>query len=172
MKKLFLFLCLSLALASGRAWALPVVQLHETFSSGAVFEGELTFTNDYSQVLDVDGYLTSTGYGSVHINWVWDVSYNWAATFGPNLGGNFLMDGSPTVGFVNFITLTWDFSGAPNLLLVSPGDVLAPQGGNNINYTDPLVSGQFGSVPEAGSTVLMIGLSLFGLIAVRRKFRA
>ena len=172
MKKLILLACIGLAIAAGRAFALPVVHLHEEFSSGAVFDGDLTFTADYSNLVDVDGYLSGGSYGSDHINWIWDPNTNFASSFGANYGGNFLMDGSSGGGYTNFITVTWDFSGAPSLFLASPGGLLSPNGGNNVTYSDPLVSGQFSSVPEAGSTAILAGLGLLALIAGRRRLRA
>ncbi len=180
MKKIALLvvLVLSMALAS-YAVPLPTLNLNETFASGATFTGTLTFLSDYSNLTAVTGTLSGGPYGTDSINWIWDPTINYAAAGGytPNFGGNFLMDGT-TCGnecgtYTYFITLTWDYSGAPNLLVATPGPILSAEGGNNINYADPLVSGSFSSpVPEPGS-LMMFGSGVIGLAGLlRRKFSA
>ena len=163
---------LSLALVS---FAAPTETLNETFASGATFTGTLTFLPDYSNLTAVSGWLTGGPYGNDYINWIWDPTFNYASGFGAQYGGNYLMDGT-TCGnecgsFTYFIAITWDFSAAPNLVLSSPGGLLAVQGGNNVNYVDPLVSGSFnGTTPEPG-TLAMFGSGVIGLAGLlRRKF--
>src|ERR1035438_5632131 len=118
MKKLFLLSILILGLAlSGSASTVQNIQ--ETFQSGAVFNGTLTFTSDFSNLTAVDGWLTGGPYGSDHIDWIWNPTINFAAGFGPQYGENFLMDGTSCGNgcgtWQYFIELTWDFSGAPNI---------------------------------------------------------
>ncbi len=115
---------IGLALASV---AMPQETLQETFASGATFNGTLTFLPDYSNLTAVSGFLSGGAYGNDYINWIWNPTVNFAAAGGyvPNYGGNFLMDGT-TCGiqcgtYTYFITLTWDFSAAPNLLVATPG---------------------------------------------------
>jgi hypothetical protein len=163
----------SLALVS-QAAPLPTLNLTETFQSGATFNGTVTFLSDYSNMVAVTGVLSGGPYGTDSINWIWDQTANFASSFGPQYGGNFLMDGT-TCGnecgsFNYFITITWDFSAAPNLQVVTPAaDPLSAIGGNNINYVDPLVSGSF-STPEPGSLALL-GSGVVGLAGLlRRKF--
>ncbi len=160
-------LAFGLAFAGRADVALTV---NETFASGATFEGQVTFLNDYSNVTAVDGTLAGGIYGSDHINWIWDPTINWAQSFGhfgPQYGGNFLMDGT-TCGnecgsWSYFVTFTWDFSAAPNLVFASPGGVLAEYGGNNVSYTDPLVSGTIGSAVPEPSAISMLVIVLAGL---------
>jgi hypothetical protein len=156
--------------AAGRA--ANVQTLQEVFASGATFTGQLTFTNDYSNLTAVNGLLTGGSYGSDLINWIWDPTVNFATSFGPQYGGNYLMDGT-TCGnecgsFAYFISLTWDFSAAPNLAVASPGGVLSVLGGNNVNYVDPIVSATLSGAPEP-TTLLLLGAGLAGLALVRRR---
>ena len=175
MKRLALLVTvvLSMALASS-ATPLPTLSLNETFASGATFTGTITFLSDYSNMTAVTGVLSGGPYGTDSINWIWNQSVNFASSYGPQYGGNFLMDGT-TCGngcgvYTNFITITWDFSAAPNLVVSTPGPILSATGGNNVNYVDPLVSGSFGSpVPEPG-TFVMFGSGVIGLAGlIRRK---
>lgn len=162
------------------------LHLDETFLSGATFSGNLTFDTGWDKLTAVDGLLSGSLYGVDPINVVWDPNANYASSYPGNFGGNFLMDG-PGLSFKNFITVTWDYTNAPALVLSTPavlypnldpntdlttqGTILSSFGGNNVVYTDPLVSGSFSTVPE-GQTYApyLAGLSLLGFgFLVRRK---
>jgi hypothetical protein len=145
-------------------WAGVVLQVDSQYESGATFSGLVTFTNDFSNVLAVDGWLVGDLYGNDHVNWIWDPSTNYASGYGSQYGGNFLMDNA------YFITFTWDFSGAPtSLVFATPADdPLSAIGGNNISYGDRLVSGHIGAVPEP-ATIGLLGAGLLGLLFFRRR---
>ena len=176
MKKIALLVVLLFCMAAASyAVPMPTLTLNETFASGATFSGTLTFLSDYSNLTAVSGYLNGGPYGHDYINWIWNPTVNFASSYGPQYGGNFLMDGT-TCGngcgnYTYFITLTWDFSAAPNLVVATPGPILSPNGGNNVNYVDPLASGTFsGATPEPG-TLVMFGSGVIGLAGLlRRKF--
>ncbi len=166
MKTLFFasILILGLALTSS---AVTMQTIQETFQSGAVFNGTITFTGDFSSLTAVDGWLTGGTYGNDHLTWIWAPGTNFAASLGPHYGGNFLMDGTDSGNYQNFITLTWDFSGAPNVVIATPGPILDPTGGNNVSYKDPLVSGSI-SGPEP-ATLALLGGGLIGFGLLRRR---
>lgn len=150
----------------------PVVGLHESFASGAVFNGTVTFLDDYSNLTAVDGWLTGGSYGNDHLTWIWNPSTNYASAFGSQFGGNFLMDGTNTSDYHYWITLTWDFSDAPNLQISTPAGILSEYGGNNVTYSDPLVSGTFGNVPEPGTSIQFVGgLGALAALLLRRRPR-
>ena len=167
MKRVFASVAVVLCLALV-SYAAPVQTLNETFASGATFTGTLTFLPDYSNLTAVDGWLTGGPYGNDHINWIWNPGANFASGYGPQYGGNFLMDGVANTSWQYFITITWDFSNAPNLVLATPGPILNDRGGNNVVYADPLVSGSFSPVPEPG-TLMMFGSGVVGLAGLLRR---
>jgi hypothetical protein len=126
----------------------------------------------------VNGVLSGGTYGVDPITWVWAPGGDYASGFGSQYGGDQIMDGigisaGNYTKFTNFITLTWDFSGAPNLVLATPGNTLSWLGGNSVDYNDPFVSGSFSAAtPEPGSFILL-GTGLVGCLGViRRKFAA
>lgn len=157
------FIIALFALATSIAAEASVVRNVEmNFQSGANFSGDVTFADDFSSVLGVDGVLTgyqgnTTGYvgsGSTTINWIWANGLDFAA--GANVYGTFLMDNGTTFGnYANWIAFTYDFSDINNL--VFSGDVY----GNMIDYQDPMVDGNIGgtSVPEP-TPLFLLGLGL------------
>src|ERR1700724_4500422 len=121
-----------LSVAPSYASFLQTVQ--ETFQSGAVFSGTVTFTDNFSNVTAVDGWLTGGGYGNDHINWIYSPVSTYAASFGAQYGENFFTDG-PGETYTNFIEFTWDFSNAPTLVIGTPAaDILSSFGGDNLGY--------------------------------------
>ncbi|HEY3756505.1 MAG TPA: hypothetical protein VGL42_10185 [Opitutaceae bacterium] len=144
--------------------------LTEQFQSGATFTGTVTFDAGGDTLTGVNGWLNGGGYGSEQIDQLWDSS-NYASGYGPDLGGNYLLGADYWLGAGDLIAITWDFSNAPVLALTSPGGVLALQGGNSVDYGDPLVSGSFGpaiaSAPDAADTAWLLAASLVLLGASR-----
>ena len=147
-----------------------------TFASGAAFTGTVDFAIDYSSVAGVSGVLSDyedgisgfTGTGSDSINWVWGLCGNCSGLSGDQYG-TFLMDGTPDGSgfgvYSNLIAFTYDYSGAPNLLLDSGGYGVA------VDYVDPLVSGSVTysyTTPEPG-TILLFGSGLAGLALMARR---
>ena len=144
--------------------------LDETFQSGATFSGILTFTPGSDNLTAVNGTLTGGSYPTESINWIWNTTQNFAG--GYPLGGNFLMSGSGSqeVGtWQDFISVTWNYSAAPALTLVGSAWVTGSPYGNNVDYTDGMVSGSLTPVPEP-TTIVAGALMLlpFGSGAVRQ----
>ena len=83
------------------------------------------------------------------------------------------MDGTgpATTGvYSNFITFDYDYANPSHLTFDIGPDILGPvNGGNNVIYSDPLVSGTFGvaGVPEPATWALMM-IGFGGLGAMLR----
>ena len=162
MKIKSIFFTLLLTCVSFGVQASQIRQVTETFSSGATFDGQVTFTSDFSNVTAVDGWLVGGTYGADHINWIWNPSANFGG--GASLGGNFLMSGVQPA-WTNFVTFTWNYSDTNNLTFASGSY------GNNVNYGDSAVSGTISNIPEPGSLLLLV-VGIFGLAAIQRKQKA
>lgn len=172
MKSKALLVIVGLLFSAVLSHATNIKQVDATYKSGATFSGLLTFTDSYDNLVDVDGILNGGGWTNEHLTWIWSPSTNYAASFGANLGGNFLMNGSSTSDYSAWITISWDYSNPNDIKLVTPNsNILSPNGGNNINYTDPLVSSRVGgnSVPDACSTFGLLSVGFIALVISRRK---
>ncbi len=75
---------LSLSLAAN---ADALFELHETFASGAVFDGAIAFTNDYRNLAAVDGWLTGGGWGSQHFTGFLSPTSDFAQEYGLSMAG-------------------------------------------------------------------------------------
>ena len=150
------------------------------FESGAVFTGQIDFANDYSSITGVNGTLTGyeygisgyTGVGSDAVSWVYGLCGNCSGLTGDQFG-NLLMDGTPdgTGGgtYYNFIAFTYDYTNAPNLVLLP----LSGNIGTDVDYGDFLVSSSITPAPEPGSIALLGSglLALACLVANKRSLR-
>jgi hypothetical protein len=168
-----LAIALPLALTSFSAFAAVDKNVQLNFASGAQFSGVVTFADSFASVLAVNGVLAGyqgsshsyLGTGSTAINWLWNGGSNFASA--ANTFGTFLMDtGNLYGGYSNWISFTYDYSNPANLTLSSNSY------GNQVNYSDNLVSGSIGAVspvPEVETyAMLLAGLGLMGGIARRR----
>jgi len=165
------------AVAPAQAGDLHVSML---FQSGATFEGTVSFTGDYSKVTDVTGTLHGYAYlggfdgtSDDSINWVWENGDNFST--GTDNYSTFLMDGAgsgytETGPFSHWIQFAYNYGAAPTLSFTS--GVSYGETDNFVDYSDPLVSGHIGPVPEPASWALMVGG--FGLVggAMRSRRKA
>ena len=146
--------------------------LDETFTSGATFSGDLTFTAGLDNLTAVNGTLTGVPAAPTQsISWIWDPTVNYAG--GYPLGGNFLMSGTDSSNYRDFISMTWDYSSRPVLTLVGSAVVIDDPTfygpfGNNVDYIDGMVSYTLTAVPEPSTYVAGALLLLpFGASALR-----
>jgi hypothetical protein len=157
---------LALTACSANASVVDIVDM--TFQSGATFAGTVTFANDFSSVVGVNGVLTGYQFGDpTYLSSFSDAINTPNTTFpeftGPGTLGTYLLDG-PDPNYSHFIVFTYDYSGAPTLTFSSDGF------GNSIDSSDPFVSGSISAAATplpATWTMLLLGLAGLGFILAR-----
>lgn len=165
------------ATMSSPAAATELLDVTMTFTSGATFEGTVTFADDFSSYSAVNGQLFGyqngvyTGAVSTPINWVWDTSNR---STGSNNFSNWLMGPGPQQTYDTWIKLAYNYADPSNLTFTSG----VSEGGtdNTINYGDAFVRGSFGlveaPVPEPSTWAMMLfGFGAVGFGMRRRKQR-
>ena len=99
-RKFALAAALGLSVAATQASANITTSIEETFASGAVFTGTLTFADGYAGLFDVSGVLAGGGYGTIPFSWAWWVgtgySYPINDTGVSGVYNDWLMDGTPS----------------------------------------------------------------------------
>lgn len=135
------------------------------FLSGATFIGDVTFSNDFSQVNGVTGALSGSVYGVDPINWVWLPGTNYST--GQDNFSTFLMDGAPPDGYNYFLQFAYNYANAQHLAFTS--GVSYNGADNMVGYADPMVSGVI-ATPEASTWAMMaLGFAGLGLLGNRAR---
>jgi hypothetical protein len=130
---------------------------NETFQSGAVFNGVVTFAdNTYSQAVSVSGVLQGDVWGTQNLSWVWADGSNFAGN--DSNYGTFLMNGT---GYGNYSV--W------NVFTMQLSDLTFADSvgyGNSINYWDMRTGGIIStSAPtsvSSSATPIPAAIWLFG----------
>jgi len=175
MKKTLVHLFLALGFAAGSAQAASMnYSVNQTFQSGATFQGTVTIDNVkgptavtgtlYGYQFGTYGYVGGTA--SDAISWVWFVGQNYATA---SYFGNFLMDGTDSHNYSNWITFTYDYTNAPLLAFVGIGTAYSGNpDSNNVISTDLMTSGSISQTPLPAA-FWMVGSALAGLIGFGRR---
>lgn len=172
-KTFFAGLAAAALFATGAARADVLENVQMTFASGATFVGQVSFSDDFSQMLAVNGLLSGGdgGYGNDPIGWIWNPAVNFSSGDG-NLS-NFLLDG-PADSYNNFILLAVNASD-PTQLQFTTGASFAGAD-NTVDYGDAMVSGSItavSQVPEPSRLPLFAaGLAALALVARRKSTQA
>ena len=172
----FVLILLTGLVGASAANATVVQQVTLDFKSGATFDGTVTFTDGFGSVTGVNGRLNGYKYGfsgyqgsgSDAISWIWAPGTNFAS--GANNYMNFLMDGTNSSRYYNFLQFGYHYSGSGISLFSGGLGVLGNV--NNVNYSDRLIGGTIRNVAEpAMLSTIGIALLALGLTLRRRKVR-
>jgi hypothetical protein len=167
------------------------------FGSGITFNGTVTFANDYSSALAVNGQLSGVGLGDGNLSASELETVSWVANPGTNsfccnpggsnigpYGSAFLVDGlnycdnffcSPYYQYDYYIQLTWENLGGGNLdvvtdfPMVNQNTELLDAGNNYIYAVGGTITPTGSPLPEPGYFVVML-LCLGGALGVRLAF--
>ncbi|MDB5854272.1 MAG: sorting protein [Herminiimonas sp.] len=182
---------LLVVLLGAPAYASVVAHLHEEFASGAVYNGDLTFADNYAALLSANGALSGTGYGvPLAMNFVWleGVLPGKNQTDVPGRLNDWLADGplgKTTIGIV------WEFPSAQLVLDLAASNAEWDTAIYGTSYfagltvfdangavitSDAAVRHTLGGdtlpppnrVPEPGS-ILLLGTGIAALFGMRRR---
>nr|WP_229219462.1 PEP-CTERM sorting domain-containing protein [Duganella sp. BJB1802] len=163
----------ALMLATGLASAQTSFRIHEEFQVNIKFDGVVTFSSDYSQLIAVSGTLIDYYGNSQKV----DGFYHNYIDYAPGVRGAGLIEGSPDNWDAYRLDLTWDYNHGAKVTLPQfvtaesePGaDFWYRYYANSINGSNGALVSTITPVPEPATYGMLLGgLALLGL-ARRRK---
>jgi hypothetical protein len=183
LKRIFFVLALVVVIGfvASQARADQTDSVTMTFASGASFNGTVTFSSVDNTLTGVNGVLSGyldgavgPGAGSDPITWVYAPGFNLASD--PNFS-NFLMDTASLTSFffLNWIEFTYTFTGGvpsfadPSFAPDGMGNSVQYVGVDNLNVSDPMVSGTISTLEP--SSLLLLGAGLATLLGAGSKKR-
>ncbi len=165
----------ALAFSGGNARATIIEYVTLNFESGGTWAGTITFNDGYEGMIDTSGTLTGGIHSyAVETTWTYWEGIGFTNPFDSNFDGfydDYLAGGPEGELFpLIYIGLSWD----AGLSAVVGGIIFEPVNDPYFNgwgeFDDLIVGYQIGPVPDGGATAALLGMGMFGVVWVKRRW--